>query len=298
MAADQRFEQLFAATVAERGKPYQEARDAILSEGRGVIEELQVHQASSNWRVSLQGEILLGWLTNRALYVQCLEVLDGKLPGTPRNITGKFTLEEHIAAVVELGPDVSPCLMETMLKRRPLLAEVRARAMGALRVLRHRFLKEELLSLLHDDTPDIQMSAASTLSLYPDPEVTHALLALLRDPHQPEVARASAARALGKHPVDQSAVALHETVADTSAPNKVRYASLEAIVELKDKSAVPVIIDAAKQTKDDQLLVECIAALGNLGDPSAVPFVRATKSHPVELVREEAEMALDNLTAR
>lgn len=296
--ASQRFEQLFAVTVAERGKPYQEARDAIFAEGAGVTAELQARQSSPDWRVALQSEILSGWVTNRPLYAHCHEILEGKLPGTPRNITGKFTLEKHVAALVAMGPSVSPCLMETILKHPNLPPDVRARAMSGLRELRHRFLKQALLSLLHDENPDLQMSAASTLSLYPEPEVTDALIALLRDPQQPEVARASAARALGKHPVDRCAVALHEVVADGATPHEVRSACLDAIVELKDKSAAPIILEVVKRTNDEQLLLLCICALGKLGDPTAVPFIRSAKSHPAQLVREEAEMALDNLNAQ
>lgn len=289
-----RFETLFTQALSTRGAEYQQARDAILAEPSSA-DLLRARTADADWHVALLAEILLGWLTQRELFTQCVQYLDGNLPGTPRNITGKFTLKQHIAALTKLGPAISPCLLETLLKRRPLDADVAARAFGTLEVLGHRHLKAASLELLKDENVNVSVSAASALAHFPEPDVTAALLSVLRDPAQGEWRRIAAAGAVAQHPSSEVTPTLHEFVADEATPMPVRSACLNAVVERKDTSAVPVIIAAAKKSNSPQFQLEAVSALGRLRDRAAIPFVQSMTTHPDELVRESAQDALGAL---
>lgn len=291
---DPPFEAQFNTALAMRGAEYQQARDAILAEPSSA-DLLHARAADTDWHVALLAESLLGWLTQRELFTQCVQYLDGNLPGTPRNITGKFTLKQHIAALTKLGPAISPCLLETLLKRRPVDADVAARAFGTLEVIGHRHLRPASLELLKDDDVNVGVSAAGALAHFPEPDVTAALLSALRDPAQGEWRRIAAAGAVAQHPPPEVTQTLHALVADEATAMPVRSACLNAVVERKDTSAVPVVIAAAKKSDSPQFQLEAVSALGRLRDRGAIPFIQSMTTHPDELVRESAQDALGAL---
>src|SRR6266571_73129 len=206
---ESRFETLFAAALAERGPAYLTARQAVLGLGPAALPELKARRTSTDWRVALQANILTGWLTSASLFRRCVDFVDGKLPGDP-GITGTFGPKKRAAAVAELVPTVTPCLLELVMKVRGIDAEQKAAAFTSLQAMRDRSAATPLISLLADDDPDIRRSAAGVLGSFDDPSAVPPLLTLLEDARQPPAVRVSAAGSLGALGASQAAPILRD----------------------------------------------------------------------------------------
>jgi HEAT repeats len=59
-----------------------------------------------------------------------------------------------------------------------------------------------------------------------------------------------------------------------------------------DQRAVPALIRTVETTRDVYLARASIRALGEIGSPEAIEFLRSLTAHPAKLIGEEAERAL------
>ena len=61
-----------------------------------------------------------------------------------------------------------------------------------------------------------------------------------------------------------------------------------------DQRAVPALIRTVETTRDVYLARASIRALGEIGSPEAIWFLRGLTAHPAKLIGEEAERALSS----
>jgi len=281
---------LFSATLATRGAAYVHARDAVLALGSSAVPALQAKRSSPDWKEGFQATILSGWLVDTALFRECTDFVAGKLPGRP-GITGEFGPMERAQAITGLGPKATPCILELLMKVRSLDGKQRAAIVGALRIMADRSAVDPLLSLLADDDEQLRGSAAGILGAFKEPRTIAPLVAVLKDPKQPEQVRVGAAGSLGQLDARMAAPVLREIVADESLSPRLRGQAANALAVLKDRQAIPVLVATGRSARDRTFLLELVAALGKIGDPSALPALHEFKKQPDQFVRERAEDA-------
>jgi len=294
---NEQFERPFQSALQERGPAYIEARKEIVASARSAARALQAKQASADWRVVLQARILTGWIANAALFQQCVDYTEGKLPGRP-GITGKFSPVERAREIAALGPAVTPCLLELLLKIRPLDGEQRAGIFGAVKQIGDKESVLPLISLLSDENIDYRRGAAGALGGLGDPRSVPSLLSVLRDPAQPETVRASAAGSLGALNAAEASPILQELLRTDAVGLDLRKASVRALAALKDTTSTPALVQAASSTSDIPYLILLIETLGSIGDRTAVPMLEKLEKHPDEFVQEAAKESREKAGTR
>lgn len=184
---------------------------------------------------------------------------------------------------------------------------VRREAVGVLGWLKHAAALPALARLaIGDEDAEVRRAAAGALGLAAAgeaPSVLPALCAALRDPAWQ--VREEAATTLGKlgqiaighggdaDGSDTPAVALRQAMTD--AYWQVRMRAARSLGRLRDRAALPVLIEALAH-RAGNLRKEAAIALGEIGDPRALPALEAADADPDPEVRKAARLARQRLS--
>ena len=294
------FEASFQAAVRESGRPYLEAKQAILGMHAEALPLLKAKQApSSDWKTRLTADILIGWLSQQALFDQCTRYVKGELPGTPP-ITGKFSVLHRARAIVRLGKDTTPRLLEMLIKTHDYANDdERAAIFGALlRIGDARAVKPLVELLQTSDDDGLRTSAAGALGSFHDPEVVKALRAVLVDKAKSAPLRASAAHSLGELKDSESLSALEKILLEKTNAFELRKAAARAIEQVGDPRATATLVQALTATNDLVLLQVIVEALGTIGDHSSLAALERMAHHSDSHIREEARDAREKVLGR
>ena len=166
------------------------------------------------------------------------------------------------------------------------LADVRALALGGLGARPEPgILPSVVARLTSDKNPFVRKAAAYALAGFSGPERTAALIGALRD-KDPEVRGASAV-ALGDH-ADSTAVApLAAALSDKSAFVRAQAARALGVNGRAAASAVPELVRRLSSDEDGEVKRHAAAALGTIGDRSALPALEQA-SHDSDFYLAEA----------
>jgi len=300
MSRDQ-FEAAFAATLAEVGAPYLQARQTILFEGSAALPWLEAKRASTaDWNTILHVDILTGWLKSRSQFELCLDYIRGNLPGSPP-ITGTFTPVQRADAVAGLGAEVTPRLLEMILKSDEAAdPKERASVFGALTRLRDRRAVPPLIALLGPERdPALRRSAAGALGHLEDARAVPPLLSLLRNPSETENVRCSAATSLGFLGAREASSTMQEVLLSPASGLELRKAVVGALDQLGDTRAAQALNEALPRSDDLVLLQLVIEALGKLGGPSSLGALeRLARDHPDAFIKDAARDAAASIRGR
>jgi len=190
-------------------------------------------------------------------------------------------------AIVQLGSNAVPALMEALCDNNP---KIRSAACTALGQIGDNTAVPKLIKCLNDNAIYVRIAACTALGQIGDPSAVPALIACL-DQQDVSEAAANALVQIGKPAVP----ALIETL--TNPSERVRIAACTALGQIRDasaahaliacldkrdiskvaanalvqigKPAVPALIEALKSENDFVRRAACIA-LGQIGDPAAV----------------------------
>lgn len=178
-------------------------------------------------------------------------------------------------------------------------ASVRLEAVGVLGWLKQQQALQTLVALARADVhADVRRAAAGALGLAAglsmDATVLPALLAALQDPVWQ--VREEAATTLGKLSLVASANALVAALEDDYW--QVRQRAARALGRLKQQSAIQPLVAHALQHSSANLRKEAAVALGEIGDPSAIPALEAAGQDSDPDVRKLARLALTNILAK
>jgi len=76
----------------------------------------------------------------------------------------------------------------------------------------------------------------------------------------------------------------------------VQKAMIFALGEMEDAESVPLIINLMEISRDDTLIIECVQALGKIGDKSCfLPLLKVSTGQYLPITKEEAVKALKKI---
>jgi len=155
--------------------------------------------------------------------------------------------------------------------------------------------RQELIYLaLQDEDARVLSEAINAVQVGAAPEVVARLEQLLGQSRDPQV-REAAANALGKVGSADSVPALLAAL-DDKAEN-VRWFAIEGLRKLRATQAVPRISEMVQTDPSARVREIAATALGELGQPAAVPALRKALDDSNERVRQKAVSALLALAA-
>lgn len=146
----------------------------------------------------------------------------------------------------------------------------------------------DLIAALKHPTANVRERAAYTLGELGNPQATQALIHVA--PDDDSHVRYHVIYALERiKAADALMIFIHAVEHDTDAD--VRYRAARGLGVLKDRTAVPVLIQA---TQDEKLHVRhsAIQALGFIGDERAIEVIAACREDKSLRIRQAAESAL------
>ncbi|MBI4835065.1 MAG: HEAT repeat domain-containing protein [Planctomycetes bacterium] len=186
----------------------------------------------------------------------------------------KRTMQERAYAALALGrikaPESLPELKKSMQDK---TGDIRSSVAIALGLIKSPDSKNDLLNMLQNDKDSrVRQFAAVSLAQLGDKSVCDALRKMLTDKKLDYNVKGVVIIALGIMGDEKSADLLRETVSSKKDPF-LRPASIIGLGLLKDKKAVPVLINTLKteQMSDPVAFLYTVQALGMIGDEQAVP---------------------------
>lgn len=226
--------------------------------------------------------------------------LSAASPGPP-TVTGRFPPQRRIAAVVRLGPAVTPLLLELALKSREIdAAEQTQTVFGAMAALKDtRVLRPLVEAMLNAGDESVREWSASTLGPLKDGRAAPALLAVLRNAKAPEMLRAAAAVSLGTLGAREALPELRAAATDVSANLGLRKAAVGAIGDLADGASAESLLQTLATTPDLPFQLYVLTVVGDIGGANALPMLKAIEQrHAEEPVRALALEAWQKITER
>jgi HEAT repeat protein len=295
----QRFEAEFQKAVVSHGREYLEARERILASGAAALAMLEPRQRSPDWKTALVAEILTGWVRDASRFELCTRYVAGHLGGRPP-ITGQFTPNQRISAILQLTRAVVPRLLEMATKTREFGTDAEAGAIfGSLIRFRDPRAVPPLIELLHDPDGRIRELAANSLGELGDRRGVPALLELLRDARRPPREREAAAMSLGTLGALEASAELEAVITDERADASFRTTAARSLVELKGAQASLILNQVLVTTADPVVVSAVIELLADAGDTSSVPALRGLEqSHADPQIREAARAARERAEER
>lgn len=295
----QQFDTEFQIAVITTGQEYLKARDNILASGPAALAMLEPIKQSQDWKSALVADILTGWLTERSRFDQCTQFVQGKLSGRPP-ITGQFTPNQRISAILQLNRLVVPRLLEMATKSREFGAESETAAIfGSLTRFKDFRAVLPLIELLQDPDGHIRELAASSLGELEDRRAVPPLLDLLRDEGHPAHEREAAGMSLGTLGATEASADLEKIVVDERVDSSFRTTAASSLVEIKSAQAVPLLNQVLRKTPDQALASALIEMLADAGDSSSIATLRGVEQgHADPQVREAAKSARERIEER
>lgn len=294
------FEVSFRTAVRETGRPYLEAKQTILGMHAEALPLLKAKQTpTADWKTRLTADILIGWQSQQALFDQCTRYVKGDLPGTPP-ITGKFSALQRARAIARLGKEVTPRLLEMLIKTHEYAStDERSALFGALVRIGDARAVHPLVEVLQSGGDDaLRTSAAGALGSFHDAEATKALRVVLHDPAKFALLRATAASSLGALKDSESLSMLESLLGEKTNAFELRKAAAHAIEQIGDPKATGTLVHALTTTNDLVLLQVIVEALGTLGDRSSLEPLGRLEHHSDSHIREEAKDAREKVLDR
>jgi len=148
-----------------------------------------------------------------------------------------------------------------------------------------------VLQALADEDQRVLLKAIAAVNKEMGEASAKRVAALLKNPH-PQV-REAAAIALGKIGTKDAQAALLEALADKE--ENVRWFAVESLRKLGATEAVPRLVGLLENDASPRVREITASALGDLGQPAAVPALRAALRDKNDRVRDRAAAALKAL---
>ena len=146
---------------------------------------------------------------------------------------------------------------------------------------------------LQSDNPVVREDMVLVARGVVEPAVTQALIGVLDD--SSSTVRLRAVESLSAHEDTDAVPGLIQRLTDEDA--EVRSAAIDALGVLADGRAVGPLLALLENHQPGDYPLNAIWALGNIGDPQAIPLLSRLREHPNPYVVFNAESALRKLPA-
>lgn len=278
---DQSMDQAFHKAVESDSDAYIAARDAILKQPAEAPVFLAARRASLDWKTALVAEIAAGWLEHAQLFRQCTDYVHGKIPTIVPPITGKLVARARVPAVSGLGRAVVPRLLEMLWKTRDWGdQDGLATVFGVLNKFQDARAAPVLIEIARGDKDQsLRNLAAASLGRFPASQAAPVLLALLKNPSEPEMVRANAAIGLGSLGAREAAPTLRAIVLDRKLDQEFREAAIRALHAMRDTESSATLVEALSGAEDVTWIVMLVDTLADLGNAASLPALRDLETH-------------------
>ena len=234
-------------------------------------------------------------------------------PTTPEGAEGFTVAVERLIWILRIG---NPRLHYSAIQAlaflgdsravKPLMRALRSRdedvrdraafALGRIGMTGDLRVVEPLIQALHDKQEGVRRTATFWLGMLKDKRATAPLIQVLIDTHRRDYEREDAAKALGELADLQALQVLLKVLRESGS--MLGYHAGKAIVEIKETSVVPEVIDILMD-KDSPGRGYAAWTLGNLGDERAVqPLIDVATNEVGQSVRWYALQGLAELKDR
>jgi len=283
MSAD--FAELLGQAVTSTGAQYQAARDALVRAAEFEPDLRRVAATTEPWEDSWVARIALGWLEHADLFGRAAEFIEGKLPG-PVPLSGTFSPDRRAQKLVELGPAVAPRLVEIAWKTREYPDDGRSGAVfAALESLALPDTFVPLRTLLGRETAlPYRQGAIAVLGSTADSGATAGLRSIALDTSDPEEVRAAALDAYAKHQPDDLFDVAASVLRNATEPRELRITAAESLIQRHDPGTRALLHEVIQSTADTELLVTLVDGLAEHGDSSSVELLRALAARTTDEV--------------
>jgi hypothetical protein len=296
------FDKLFDDAVAGHQDTYRAARDAILALGDTILPALQRRAADPDWRVSLTAEMLSTRLRQGALCDDAARQIEARWvqeqPVKP--ITGELSAVKRARLVAALGPAVTPCLLEMLLKTREYKDPIQIDAiLFSLNNLHDRRATLPLLDLAQNPARDLH-ERAMALSVVGGLKDERAVEPLIRRVESRDAdLREQSAVALGAIGDRRAFEPLSAALSDRQNSVPLRRDAAYALGLLGDERARAPLVRAMEAGEDEKLVLAAVDALGKTGDSSTLePLRRTAQKYGTGLVHRAALRAVEAIERR
>jgi len=296
----------FLAACTSAGKPYIEARDAIVAAAgadggatRALLERAAADRDA--WRRRLVAEILLARIRHPAAHRRFNAYVRGSIPHTgPKPVPG-FTSDMRANAILSLGEDAFPFSLEMLWlsrdSRNPTEIESLASALSALKDERAVAPMIELLGDAASPAP-LRATAASVLGRMGHAAAVPALLAASGDRAAPEIVRQSAIHSLHFFRDPCAVDALVEILKRDDVPEGEREAAAGALVDRKDPSLHEPLVWLLSREKNEKVAAGLILAMEASATPADIPFLQDLARRGGDSVKQIVAAAVEQIERR
>ena len=297
------FGKLFSAGVAKDGEPYKEARDAVVKAGGAVVPQLEKEASTaSDWQTRVTAWAWLARIRAGALCQAVEERMRGNFgePLGPKPLTGNWSASARGMAIVELGKETTPCILEILLKTRDADDKAQEALIFALAQLRDRRATESLMALIEQTAqPQVKRQAIGALGRIGDEAAIPFLLKLLDNTSLSADERGAAALSLGQLHAKEAVHPLLELFLNTENSLVLRGQALLGLGGIGDRSVSGAIAGRLEKEQSAELLQQMLTALSSVGDRQALPAVSAiAEKYPALTIREQARETRDVISHR
>jgi len=138
------------------------------------------------------------------------------------------------------------------------------------------------------DNPAVRQDMVVAGKLVDDPVVVEALVAALED--ESTIIRITALESLADLDAVDAVPAICLRLEDDD--DAVQRAAVDALGRLQDPAATPALVDYLDRNRAGRVPLNALWALGNIGDPEALPILSRFREHEDPYVAYNADQAL------
>ncbi|HJN76616.1 MAG TPA: HEAT repeat domain-containing protein [Myxococcota bacterium] len=147
---------------------------------------------------------------------------------------------------------------------------------------------EAIATGISSDNPTVRQDMVVAAKLVDDPVVIEALIGALED--DSTVIRVSAIESLADLSAVEAVPAICERLDDDE--EGVRRAAVDALGRLQDPGGTEALIEYLDEHRAGRVPLNALWALGNIGDPAALPILSRFREHEDPYVAYNADLAL------
>ena len=296
------FDSLFQACVSETGPGYVAARDQLLAQGVTIATRLQELAAASDWRTATTAQILLGWLTNRAMFEEALAAARPTLPDDSpgRPITGTRAPTRRANILASYREAIVPLLLEIVIKTGAHEGGKQLHsALLALGYLRDPRAVMPLVDLAgRTESEGLQLYSLAVLGTLGDERAAEVAQTVFANRSKGAAVRGAAAVALAQLRAVSFTPALLAAARDPGESQVMRESAVRALGYTRDPGIITALAALLGDSPDERLSLAVVDALNKIGGPEAIAALEETSRSAADAtVRRAAEDAQRSLLA-
>jgi HEAT repeat protein len=156
-------------------------------------------------------------------------------------------------------------------------------------------LVDNLIAAIRDQNPRVSFDAVHALGVIAEPPLTPRQAAALADnlDHYDPIIRAATARVIGRLQVHEAADQLRGALEDSNGT--VRFFAIESLGKLRERRALPGLLDIVQRGKQPVYVQQALLALGRIAAPDDLAMFRQRIVDKDPVVRRASLEALGRL---